>query len=257
MRRTTEATMSHRCYWRRTAGFLTVLLALSIALVGCEKEKEYQDEKPPTTGELEVEPDETEFEAERELAEGEQPPVPEGEYDVPGAQGKIEVEDDEVEVEVEQEFAEGANPAFDPNAPDEQDIELEGTGQQQAGQLAQPEPAQAVELTAVAPQPANFIGATVKGTVQVESVISDRGFWVTSDGNRIFAVLREAEPPREKIDINAGQTLSLTGLLVDGEDYNRVIGTFEADAKQALKEQPYFIAAFWKDIEITQGGSGS
>lgn len=217
---------------------LIVMLAGSLAWSGCSHEKEYIDEEGPTTGEVEVEKDEIEYEAEKELPEDESRPT--GEYET--KYGEVEIEEDEIEVEGEREFPGGNNPAYGGGpSGDNENAQIE---------IGQPNPQKAIAVTKVYAAPVDFVGATVVGKAKATKVISDRGFWVNHNGEKIFAVVREDVPSHEMIDIDKGQRLKFGGVLVDGDNWEQVAGNLEPQTKKTLKEQPYFIAVHWDNIEI-------
>lgn len=236
--------MSRHSLWTRIAALAAVLILSSAGAIGCAGDKEIEDETPPTTGEVEIEDDETEYEVEKELAEGEQSPVEEGEYDTKFGEAEVDVEGDEVEIEGEREYPDDGNPYYAEDMPDEMKGQIK---------IKNPQPAQAVrivEVMKVKPIPADYIGTTVKGRVKVTNVISDRGFWITNGEQRVFAVVREDVPQHEMIDINKGQVLEFVGVLTDGENWRALEGLLEEDTKETLKKQDYFVAMYWDDINI-------
>lgn len=230
---------------RRVLAVLTVLVAASFAWTGCSHEKEYVDEEGKTTGEVEVSDDETEFEVEKDLPEDEDRATGEREVETAHGEVEVEVEEDEVEVEGYREYPNDNNPAY-AGGSGEEDVQLE---------LTQPQPDQAISMTRVYLAPVNFVGATVVGKAEVKKVMSDRGFWVNHDGERIFAVVREDVPSHEMVDINKGQTLEFGGVVVDGDDWKKLAGDLEPQTRQTLKEQPYFVAIYWDDIQTVEQSS--
>lgn len=100
---------------------------------------------------------------------------------------------------------------------------------------------------------AYHIGATVTGEATVVEVFSDRAFWLQSDSDkRVLAIVREDVPRPEMIDIKAGQRLRFTATAMSPADMDKVPGTLEADAKQAIQSQPAFLHIYWRDIEILE-----
>lgn len=230
-------------FLNRIVALLAVALVGSLAWTGCSHEKEYVDEDGPTTGEIEVEDDETEYEVEKELPEDESRATGETEMETEHGWVEVEVEEDEIEIEGEKEFPEGDNPAYTGEGGEEK-VDI---------QIGRPEPAKAVSVTKVYTAPVDYIGSTVIAQAKVNKVMSDRGFWVKSGDNKVFAVVREDVPQKEMIDINKGQTIRFMGLMVDGDDWNMLAGDLEEETKQTLKEQPYFLAVHWKHIKMVDG----
>lgn len=96
----------------------------------------------------------------------------------------------------------------------------------------------------------DFVGIPVQGTAEVNEVISDRAFWIGSGDQRVLAVVREDVPQHEMIDIDKGQRLKFTGLVLSNTAVDDLTGKLEDDAKQAIREQPAFVAMYWKDVSI-------
>lgn len=91
--------------------------------------------------------------------------------------------------------------------------------------------------------------------VVVDEVISDRAFWMQplqarGDDGRFLGVVREDVPAREMIDIDAGQRLEFWGLALDASDVDRVAGTLEQDARDAISRVPGFVTMYWDDVVI-------
>ncbi len=198
-------------------GFL--LCALALALTACEEE-----EQEPTG--LEVE----EYEVERE-------------------EGQIE----EAEVELEREEID----EIDRQAPDELSEALRDEEPAQPDQQAQPgeqpqEDQQQQDLASVFVDPGNFVGVRTSGTATVGDVVSDRGFWLTDGDNRIFAIVREDVPQQEMIDINEGQRIELTGIMMAPGDPDDITGALEPETKQLAEQQDSLLLASWRDIQILE-----
>ena len=111
-----------------------------------------------------------------------------------------------------------------------------------------------IPIAAILSQPTQYVNETVSGTTQVAEVISDRGFWIERQGRRMFAVIDE--PPRETIDINAGQTLRLTGRVYTQETLKQIEGNIEPDTRRVVEQQPAFLYIKARDVSITGRGSG-
>lgn len=115
--------------------------------------------------------------------------------------------------------------------------------------MAAPVPAEAISITEVYAAPVDFVGKTVAGEGTVGEVVSDRGFWLESGDNKIFAVVREDVPHHEMIDLNKGERIKFGALLVDGDDWRQLAGKLEPTTQQMLQKQDYFLAIYWKDIQ--------
>ncbi|MEE4206529.1 MAG: hypothetical protein V2I39_09555 [Erythrobacter sp.] len=76
-----------------------------------------------------------------------------------------------------------------------------------------PETEQTGEMTlaAILADPSAYYGREgFTGTVTVGGPLTDRGFWIENEGNRMFAIV--IDQPRERpIDINVGATLDING----------------------------------------------
>lgn len=98
--------------------------------------------------------------------------------------------------------------------------------------------------------------ATVRGEAVVTKVISDRAFWLETEGvngnEPVLAIVREDVPRHEMIDIDAGQTLRFQSEIVqaDGDAASEISGTLEADAQQAIEEEDSFLSMHWSDVRI-------
>lgn len=76
-----------------------------------------------------------------------------------------------------------------------------------------------VEVITAVPTPADLVGRPIQmRDVAVQSVVSDKGFWVgPSVAQRVFVVLPEAPtpnaPPDSRYNVNPGQRLTLSGVV--------------------------------------------
>lgn len=237
-----------------SASALAVLMAGALILAGCASEKEYVDRTGPTTGEVEIEDDETEFEAERELPEDHNLEEKEIEYEDENTEYEAEVDkdvigDDEIEIEGEQEYEDGENPAWG----------NKGDTNQAGGESATEteDDTKVYSMTTIYAAPVDYVGATVEGKAEVTKVISDRGFWVEKDGNKFFAVVREDAPKHEMIDINKGQTVKFEGLLLEANQWQNLTGSLEKETRQTIRQRDYFIAVYHDDMTVMNKNSGS
>jgi hypothetical protein len=111
---------------------------------------------------------------------------------------------------------------------------------------------QPAEIAAVAVSIYDYVGVPVEGTAQVDQVISDRGFWVRSGDNRMLAVVREDVPQHEMIDIDRGQRIKFTGLVLSKSAVEDLSGELEPETRRAILGQPAFIAMSWRDVSIME-----
>lgn len=96
----------------------------------------------------------------------------------------------------------------------------------------------------------------VTGRAKVVKVISDRGFWLSTNESdaKIFAVVREDAPQHEMIDIDEGDELLLTGLVLDSDEQRQVVGPLEKDAEEVIESEPFFLSIYHKQVEIVKEG---
>jgi hypothetical protein len=97
-------------------------------------------------------------------------------------------------------------------------------------------------------------------SVRVTEVISDRGFWVEDQGNRILVVLNESAPgapnqadvqgmPAEMPDLNAGDMIQITEAMAhDPTQLQNLQGPIEPDVRQALNGQRVFLVTDGRNI---------
>lgn len=84
------------------------------------------------------------------------------------------------------------------------------------------------------------VGQTMSGQAQVTQVVSDRGFWVEDAGQRLFVVLGEAQAQEQRIVVQPGQTVQLTGVVRRGSA-SELPANFEAETKRVAEQQPAFL----------------
>ncbi len=97
-------------------------------------------------------------------------------------------------------------------------------------------------------------GQTASGTGIVPETPSDRGFWIESNGQRVFAIL--AERMEQVKDIDPGQQVRITGAQVmAGTDASRIPADVDAQAKQTAQGQQAFLLVPARGVEITAGGN--
>lgn len=105
-----------------------------------------------------------------------------------------------------------------------------------------------VPFTEIVDAPQSYVGEEVVGTARVEEVVSDRGFWIVQDGQRIFTVLRENDP--EIIDVNAGQQVRIAGFIETPTTFDRAVGGLEGETRRIALDQPVFLTVDERDVDI-------
>lgn len=102
--------------------------------------------------------------------------------------------------------------------------------------------------------------------VEVAEVVSDRGFWIENDGQRLFVVKNESPEPgvadvqgqadvRDGRNVNAGDRLQINGTLYTSAD--EVQPPLDAQTRQQIEDQPIFLQANVADIQHMSGsGAG-
>ena len=124
-------------------------------------------------------------------------------------------------------------PPADPNTADPNAV-AQGTG---------------IPIGQIVASPAAWDGRNVSGEVRVAEVVSDRGFWIEADGQRMFVLLNEV--PGEVKEINAGQTLRLTDATVHATgDPSKLPGNLDQQAQQIAGNQGVVLAVDSLDLEI-------
>ena len=108
-----------------------------------------------------------------------------------------------------------------------------------------------IPVSQIIESPATWTGRRLTGEVQVTEVVSDRGFWITDQGERLFVVLNET--PGEVRDINAGQTIRLTEAVVY-TDVNNIPGNLEPQARRIAQNQPVVLAVDTRNVQMLQVG---
>ena len=124
---------------------------------------------------------------------------------------------------------------------------------------APPEPVAqgpATSIAAIIESPATWTGQTFAGEVQVGEVVSDRGFWITDQGERLFVVINEAPGPQaneavrnEPLNIEANQALRIREAIIY-TDPARLPGEIEPETRRIAASQPVFLATDAGNINI-------
>lgn len=122
---------------------------------------------------------------------------------------------------------------------------------------ATPEPAAGVSLGDILDNPDEYIGETFPTTeVTVAEVPTDRGFWIESDGRRLFAIIND-QPREQPTDLNPGQTLRITGgTLRDATFLPDISGaTLDASTEDTAEGQEVFLVVDESEITVLEGGT--
>lgn len=115
----------------------------------------------------------------------------------------------------------------------------------------------ALPVAAILDSASSYGGRQVSGTARVVEVPSDRGFWVEEGGRRLFAVLGEPQAAEQRIDINAGQTVQLSGQVYQkGAQLDQVMATgVEAETKRIADGEPAVLVVRPADVQVTGQGT--
>lgn len=91
----------------------------------------------------------------------------------------------------------------------------------------------------------------VKGQAEVASLISDRAFYLKTQGDKkVLAIVREDIPQHEMIDIDAGDHIQFQAWSRSSKD--QVAGELEEDAKKAIEDEPAFLTMYWRNVSFVQ-----
>jgi len=99
-------------------------------------------------------------------------------------------------------------------------------------------------LATILSSPAGYVGRTIQGVATVSSVVTDRGFWVEQNGQRMFAVIDESVGGQSEVaDINVGQQLRFQGTVEDTARASQLAGVqnLKPDTRQIIQSQPAFL----------------
>ena len=99
----------------------------------------------------------------------------------------------------------------------------------------------AVPVVVIVGSPAPFLGQPVVGTARVGEVVSDRGFWLEQDGQRIFAVIARTPQMENAVNVNQGQLVRVAGVIYDNATADQIPGGLEPDARRIIANQPAFL----------------
>lgn len=100
---------------------------------------------------------------------------------------------------------------------------------------------EAVPVATIVLGPADFLGQPVVGTAQVAEVVSDRGFWLEQDGQRMFAMIADTATMEDAIDLNPGQQVRLAGVIYDSAMAGQIAGGVDPATMALVADQPAFL----------------
>ncbi|KPP94978.1 hypothetical protein [Erythrobacter sp. HL-111] len=112
----------------------------------------------------------------------------------------------------------------------------------------------AMTLSAVLTDPSAYYGREgFDDTVTVAGPLTDRGFWIESGGNRMFAIVID-EPREQPIDINVGATLDISdGTIRNPDDIENLPGdALDEDTIAAMKGEEVVLVVDEDDIAISE-----
>lgn len=111
-----------------------------------------------------------------------------------------------------------------------------------------------VQLADVIAMPALYAGRMIDATAKVTAVPSDRGFWIEAgegEDEKIFAMLREDDPEHAHIDVNPGDMVKFSGLVLMPHRMSDLVLPLEQDAREGIEKSGVFLNIHWSDIEKT------
>lgn len=106
--------------------------------------------------------------------------------------------------------------------------------------------------------PTNFVGRDdfqAEVTVPMNAQMTDRGFWIEDEGQRLFAIIMDG-PQEEPKHINPGQTLRISeGMLRDRTFLPDLRGdALDADTQRIVDGLPIFLVVDESNIQILEAG---
>lgn len=105
--------------------------------------------------------------------------------------------------------------------------------------------------------PTTYVGQNLgECQMRVVEVVSDRGFWVEENGQRIFVVVNEGRPgvadtqgAAEAPDINAGQTIRVSQAMVMDNVAN-LAGPIDDQTRTLAQGQPWFLSIDEENVSM-------
>lgn len=113
-----------------------------------------------------------------------------------------------------------------------------------------------VDIGSILENPGEHMGEPFPSTeVSVSSVPTDRGFWISADGDSLFALIIDV-PEEQPKDINPGQTLQIEGGTLHDSSYLPDLTGVPLDAttEGIAEEQPIFLVVDERNIAIREAG---
>lgn len=105
--------------------------------------------------------------------------------------------------------------------------------------------------------PAAYLGRDdfrAEVTVPADAEMTDRGFWIEDEGERLYAILIDG-PMEEPVHINPGQTLRIDqGMLRDRTFLPDLPNPLDATTENIAEQQPIFLVVDEDNIEILEAG---
>lgn len=120
------------------------------------------------------------------------------------------------------------------------------------GATPEPMPETAAATDGILDNPARWVGQPFPGDqVMVAEVPTDRGFWIDYEGQRLFAILQD-QPAEQPVDINPGQTISITEATLRDAGYLEQLGgaPLDEDTRRIAEQQPVFLVVDESNIRI-------
>lgn len=113
-----------------------------------------------------------------------------------------------------------------------------------------------VDLGAILANPSEYVGEPFPTTeVTVASVPTDRGFWISANGDSLFALIIDV-PEEQPKDINPGQTLLIEGGTLHDSSYLQELTGRPLDAatEETAEQQSIFVVVDERNITIREAG---
>lgn len=108
-----------------------------------------------------------------------------------------------------------------------------------------------IPLDRIVANPGSWAGQSVSGEVKVAQVVSDRGFWIEGQGERLFVLLNEISG--EVQDVNAGQTIRMTDARVySADDLSQLPGEMQAEARSIARNEAVVLAVDSENLDILE-----
>ena len=114
-----------------------------------------------------------------------------------------------------------------------------------------------VDIGAILASPGQYVGEPFPSTeITVASVPTDRGFWISENGDSLFALIIDV-PEEQPMDINPNQTLQIEGgTLRDSSFLPELSGRpLDAATEKIAREQSIFVVLDERNITIEEEGA--